>query len=190
MAAYRAAARRFPGLHQPLVGIAMEYARMSNVNLALQCLQNAAALAPQCAACRPPATWAHTCVGSARTAGAANLHPKAADCQAQGARQRCGAHSAASAVVWSTRGLTPAADCAVTPQGTRWCATRWACSCTRRRPGARQRPSSCRRSGPRQPRARKVGPPAQAGLRCVRCTCSAQRAAGIVAAARLHLPRV
>ena len=47
MAAYRAAARRFPGLHQPLVGIAMEYARMNNVNLALQCLQNAAELAPQ-----------------------------------------------------------------------------------------------------------------------------------------------
>ena len=49
MAAYRAAARRFSGLHQPLVGIAMEYARMNNVNLALQCLQNAAALAPECA---------------------------------------------------------------------------------------------------------------------------------------------
>ena len=49
MAAYRAAARRFPGLHQPLLGIGMEYARMNNLNLALQCLQNAHDLAPTCA---------------------------------------------------------------------------------------------------------------------------------------------
>lgn len=38
MAAYRTAARLFPGLHLPLVGMGMEYARMNNAALAEQLL--------------------------------------------------------------------------------------------------------------------------------------------------------
>jgi anaphase-promoting complex subunit 6 len=41
MAAYRSAARLFPGLHQPLLGMAMEYARMNNLPLAEQLAQQA-----------------------------------------------------------------------------------------------------------------------------------------------------
>ena len=36
MAAYRTAARLFPGLHLPLVGMGMEYQRMNNLHLAEQ----------------------------------------------------------------------------------------------------------------------------------------------------------
>ena len=46
MAAYRTAARRFPGLHQPLVGMGMEYARMNNLALAEQLLAAAVAVCP------------------------------------------------------------------------------------------------------------------------------------------------
>ena len=38
MAAYRTAARLFPGLHLPLAGMGMEYARMNNAALAEQLL--------------------------------------------------------------------------------------------------------------------------------------------------------
>ena len=41
LAAYRTAARLFPGLHAPLVGMGMEYARMSNAPLAEQLLLQA-----------------------------------------------------------------------------------------------------------------------------------------------------
>lgn len=41
MAAYRTAARLFPGLHQPLLGMAMEYQRMNNLALAIQLAQQA-----------------------------------------------------------------------------------------------------------------------------------------------------
>lgn len=47
MAAYRTAARRFPGLASPLLGMALEYGRMSNTPLALRLLQQAAALCPE-----------------------------------------------------------------------------------------------------------------------------------------------
>ena len=36
MAAYRTAARLFPGLHVPLLGMGMEYQRMNNLHLAEQ----------------------------------------------------------------------------------------------------------------------------------------------------------
>ncbi len=36
MAAYRTAARLFPGLHLPLTGMGMEYQRMNNLHLAEQ----------------------------------------------------------------------------------------------------------------------------------------------------------
>ena len=36
MAAYRTAARLFPGLHLPLIGMGMEYQRMNNLHLAEQ----------------------------------------------------------------------------------------------------------------------------------------------------------
>ena len=36
MAAYRTAARLFPGLHTPLLGMGMEYQRMNNLHLAEQ----------------------------------------------------------------------------------------------------------------------------------------------------------
>jgi hypothetical protein len=41
MAAYRTAARMFPGLHQPLLGMALEYARMNNMELAEQLARQA-----------------------------------------------------------------------------------------------------------------------------------------------------
>ena len=37
MAAYRTAARLFPGLHAPLVGMGMEFQRMNNLHLSEQC---------------------------------------------------------------------------------------------------------------------------------------------------------
>ena len=46
MAAYRTAARRFPGLHQPLVGMGMEYARMNNLLLSEQMLHAAHTISP------------------------------------------------------------------------------------------------------------------------------------------------
>ena len=47
MAAYRTASRLFPGLHQPLLGMGCEYARMNNNALAEQVLRNAHAVCPQ-----------------------------------------------------------------------------------------------------------------------------------------------
>ena len=41
MAAYRTAARHFPGLHVPLVGMGMEYQRMNNLHLAEQMFMQA-----------------------------------------------------------------------------------------------------------------------------------------------------
>ena len=41
MAAYRTAARQFPGLHVPLVGMGMEYQRMNNLALAEQMFMQA-----------------------------------------------------------------------------------------------------------------------------------------------------
>lgn len=52
MAAYRTAARLFPGLHQPLLGMGCEYARMNNQALAQQILLSAHAVCPQ--VCPPP----------------------------------------------------------------------------------------------------------------------------------------
>ncbi|KAK9790319.1 hypothetical protein WJX73_003955 [Symbiochloris irregularis] len=46
MAAYRTAARRFPGLHQPLIGMGMEYARMNNLLLSEQMLHAAHTISP------------------------------------------------------------------------------------------------------------------------------------------------
>lgn len=46
MAAYRAAARLFPGLHAPLVGMGTEYGKMSNLHLAEQMLMKAHRLCP------------------------------------------------------------------------------------------------------------------------------------------------
>lgn len=42
MAAYRTAARLFPGLAAPLTGLGMEYARLSNFQLAAHMLDTAA----------------------------------------------------------------------------------------------------------------------------------------------------
>eukprot|EP00873_Tetraselmis_striata_P027901 jgi/Tetstr1/448165/TSEL_035456.t1 len=47
MAAYRTAARLFPGLHQPVLGIGMEYQRMNNFTLAQQMFQQALQICPQ-----------------------------------------------------------------------------------------------------------------------------------------------
>ncbi len=47
MAAYRTAARLFPGLHAPLAGMGMEYARMNNAALAEQLLAAAHAACPR-----------------------------------------------------------------------------------------------------------------------------------------------
>ncbi len=47
MAAYRTASRLFPGLHQPLLGMGCEYARMNNNALAEQVLRSAYAVCPQ-----------------------------------------------------------------------------------------------------------------------------------------------
>lgn len=47
MAAYRTASRLFPGLHQPLLGMGCEYARMNNNALAEQVLRSAHAVCPQ-----------------------------------------------------------------------------------------------------------------------------------------------
>ena len=43
MAAYRTAARLFPGLHLPLVGMGMEYQRMNNLHLAEQLFEQVGA---------------------------------------------------------------------------------------------------------------------------------------------------
>lgn len=51
MAAYRTASRLFPGLHQPLLGMGCEYARMNNTALAEQVLRSAHVVCPQV---RPP----------------------------------------------------------------------------------------------------------------------------------------
>ena len=47
MAAYRTAARLFPGLHDPLLGMGCEYARMNSTALAQQLLRSAHAVCPQ-----------------------------------------------------------------------------------------------------------------------------------------------
>ncbi|CAL8472035.1 g11577 [Coccomyxa elongata] len=47
MAAYRTAARLFPGLHLPLLGMGCEYARMNNTTLAEQLLLSAHHMCPQ-----------------------------------------------------------------------------------------------------------------------------------------------
>lgn len=47
MAAYRTAARLFPGLHLPLLGMGCEYARMNNTVLAEQLLLSAHHMCPQ-----------------------------------------------------------------------------------------------------------------------------------------------
>lgn len=46
MAAYRTAERLFPGLHLPLLGMGLEYHRMSNLPLAEQLLRQAHAICP------------------------------------------------------------------------------------------------------------------------------------------------
>lgn len=46
MAAYRTAARLFPGLHLPLLGMGMEYQRMSNLALAEQLFRQGHATCP------------------------------------------------------------------------------------------------------------------------------------------------
>lgn len=46
MAAYRTAARLFPGLHLPLLGMGMEYQRMSNLPLAEQLFRQGHAICP------------------------------------------------------------------------------------------------------------------------------------------------
>lgn len=46
MAAFRTAARRFPGLHLPLIYIGMEYQRMNNLPLAERMFQSAKDLCP------------------------------------------------------------------------------------------------------------------------------------------------
>eukprot|EP00191_Tetraselmis_sp_GSL018_P013716 CAMPEP_0177591846 /NCGR_PEP_ID=MMETSP0419_2-20121207/8229_1 /TAXON_ID=582737 /ORGANISM="Tetraselmis sp., Strain GSL018" /LENGTH=478 /DNA_ID=CAMNT_0019082643 /DNA_START=732 /DNA_END=2168 /DNA_ORIENTATION=+ len=47
MSAYRTAARLFPGLHQPILGIGMEYFRMSNLGLAKEMFVQAMAICPK-----------------------------------------------------------------------------------------------------------------------------------------------
>lgn len=46
MAAYRTAARLFPGLHQPYLGMGMEYQRMNNLHLAEHMFNQAYAVCP------------------------------------------------------------------------------------------------------------------------------------------------
>ena len=46
MAAYRTAARLFPGLHLPLLGMGMEYQRMNNLALAEQLFKQGHAICP------------------------------------------------------------------------------------------------------------------------------------------------
>ena len=46
MAAYRTAARLFPGLHTPLLGMGMEYSGMNNLQLAERMLLTAHRLCP------------------------------------------------------------------------------------------------------------------------------------------------
>lgn len=58
MAAYRTAARLFPGLHDPLLGMGCEYARMNSTALAQQLLRSAHAVCPQA---RPSACRAVCC---------------------------------------------------------------------------------------------------------------------------------
>ncbi len=48
MAAYRTAARLFPGLHLPLIGMGMEYQRMNNLHLAEQMFWQVRRLYHQC----------------------------------------------------------------------------------------------------------------------------------------------
>ncbi len=48
MAAYRTAARLFPGLHLPLVGMGMEYQRMNNLHLAEQMFVQARSSSRHC----------------------------------------------------------------------------------------------------------------------------------------------
>lgn len=47
LAAYRTAARLFPGLHTPLLGMGCAYHRMNNLQLAERCLLQAADMCPQ-----------------------------------------------------------------------------------------------------------------------------------------------
>lgn len=47
LAAYRTAARLFPGLHTPLLGMGCAYQRMNNLALAERCLLQAADMCPQ-----------------------------------------------------------------------------------------------------------------------------------------------
>jgi anaphase-promoting complex subunit 6 len=47
LAAYRTAARLFPGLHTPLLGMGCAYQRMNNLQLAERCLLQAADMCPQ-----------------------------------------------------------------------------------------------------------------------------------------------
>lgn len=47
LAAYRTAARLFPGLHTPLLGMGCAYQRMNNLQLAERCLLQAAEMCPQ-----------------------------------------------------------------------------------------------------------------------------------------------
>ncbi len=58
MAAYRTAARLFPGLHLPLLGMGCEYARMNNTALAEQLLLSAHRMCPQVGA--PTSVRLHT----------------------------------------------------------------------------------------------------------------------------------
>ncbi|GAX80885.1 hypothetical protein CEUSTIGMA_g8320.t1 [Chlamydomonas eustigma] len=51
MAAYRTAARLFPGLHLPLLGMGMEYSQMNNLQLAERMLLSAHRLCPMDASC-------------------------------------------------------------------------------------------------------------------------------------------
>ena len=46
LAAYRTAARLFPGLHTPLLGMGCAYGAMSNAHLGQRCLLQAQALCP------------------------------------------------------------------------------------------------------------------------------------------------
>jgi anaphase-promoting complex subunit 6 len=47
LAAYRSAARLFPGLHTPLLGMGCAYQRMNNLQLAERCLLQASEMCPQ-----------------------------------------------------------------------------------------------------------------------------------------------
>lgn len=67
MAAYRTAARLFPGLHLPLLGMGCEYARMNNTPLAEQLLLSAHRMCPQVYS-QSASTAMHCCCGSSATA--------------------------------------------------------------------------------------------------------------------------